>query len=139
MRYKQGRSEAGSSSESSSSSESENSHAEEEEPSVEDIQKIVLNTALEFVPIHGWTVKSLAEAAKHEGYPGVAHGMFPRGGGDLMHHFVRECNAQLADQLALEASKEVEEGERYVHAHVTTFPFLFGLYYFIDSFVVILW
>ncbi|XP_030832028.1 ubiquinone biosynthesis protein COQ9, mitochondrial-like [Strongylocentrotus purpuratus] len=86
--------------------------SDKEEPSVEDIQKIVLNTALEFVPIHGWTVQSLSEAAKHEGYPGVAHGMFPRGGGDLMHHFVKECNSQLAEQLALDTSKEVEEGER---------------------------
>eukprot|EP00057_Strongylocentrotus_purpuratus_P016131 XP_011670605.1 PREDICTED: ubiquinone biosynthesis protein COQ9, mitochondrial [Strongylocentrotus purpuratus] len=111
MRYRQGDGEARSSSDSSSSSESDQS-AHEEEPSVEDIQKIVLNTALEFVPIHGWTVQSLSEAAKHEGYPGVAHGMFPRGGGDLMHHFVKECNSQLAEQLALEASKEVEEAER---------------------------
>nr|XP_054764828.1 ubiquinone biosynthesis protein COQ9, mitochondrial-like [Lytechinus pictus] len=109
VRYRQGDNEASSSSDSSSS---ESDQTTQEEPSVEDIQKLVLNTALEFVPIHGWTVKSLAEAAKHEGYPGVAHGMFPRGGGDLMHHFVRECNAQLAEQLASEASKDVEEGER---------------------------
>ena len=66
------------------------------------------------MPIHGWTTKSLSEAAKHEGYPGIAHGMFPRGGGDIVHHFVKECNAQLAEQMAKEASRQVEEEERCV-------------------------
>ncbi|XP_072169556.1 ubiquinone biosynthesis protein COQ9, mitochondrial-like [Diadema setosum] len=104
--------QSGTSDHSSSSSSEGDTQSAEDEPTVDDIKRIVLNTALEFVPVHGWTVKSLAEGAKHEGYPGVAHGMFPRGGGDLMHHFVKECNAQLAEQLAKESNQEVEGGER---------------------------
>ena len=53
-------------------------------------------------------LQALAEGAKIEGFPAVSHGMFPRGGGDLMHHFVRECNKELAERLAAEA-KEMEE------------------------------
>ena len=49
----------------------------------------------------------------------MAHGMFPRGGGDLVHHFVKECNAQLAEKLAREVQEETAEeeqgGKRFVY------------------------
>ena len=75
----------------------------------------ILETALDFVHVHGWTTQSLAEAARAHGLPGIAHGMFPRGGGDLVHHFVRECNSQLAESLEVESREEEEEdGKRFV-------------------------
>ena len=38
----------------------------------------ILNTALMYVPVHGWSVKSLQMAVEKEGFPAVSHGMFPR-------------------------------------------------------------
>ena len=44
--------------------------------------------------------------------PGVAHGLFSRGGADLVFYFYADCNRRLADQLAAEvkAQKQAEEG-----------------------------
>ena len=65
----------------------EEDHEGESEASV---KRRILESALDFVPALGWSVESLSEGAKAQGFPGVAHGMFPRGGGELIHHFVRE-------------------------------------------------
>ena len=44
--------------------------------------------------------------------PGVAHGLFPRGGADLVFYFYADCNRRLADQLAAEVRAERQaEGE----------------------------
>ena len=85
---------------------------EQQEESEASVKQRVLNSALEFVPAFGWSVEALSEGARAEGFPGVAHGMFPRGGGDLVHHFVRECNDQLAEKLAREVQEETAEEER---------------------------
>ena len=47
--------------------------------------------------------------AEQEGFPGVAHGMFPRGGAELVFFFYRECNKQLAEQMKLQTDITVEE------------------------------
>ncbi|XP_077983001.1 ubiquinone biosynthesis protein COQ9, mitochondrial-like [Glandiceps talaboti] len=74
------------------------------------VETRILNTALSFVPIHGWSRQSLAEAVKAEGYPSITHGMFPRGGGDLVHFFVRNCNEELAASMSSDM-KEREADE----------------------------
>jgi len=55
---------------------------------------------------------SFATGAEVEGLPGVAHGLFPRGGVELIYYFYTDCNRQLAEQLAekvkLEKQKETE-------------------------------
>ncbi|XP_070576072.1 ubiquinone biosynthesis protein COQ9, mitochondrial-like [Ptychodera flava] len=76
----------------------------------DDVEQRILNTALSFVPIHGWSKKAIIDAAKAEGFPSVTHGMFPRGGGDLVHHFVRNCNSELAKKMSNEM-QEREESE----------------------------
>ncbi|XP_072017939.1 ubiquinone biosynthesis protein COQ9, mitochondrial-like [Amphiura filiformis] len=77
----------------------------------DDTKHKILTAALDFVPIHGWTTESIAEGAKLQGLPAVSHGMFPRGGGDLVHHFVRECNDELADRLDAEVQEMEQEEE----------------------------
>ncbi|XP_071784702.1 ubiquinone biosynthesis protein COQ9-B, mitochondrial-like [Asterias amurensis] len=100
----------------STSQEADEPFSSEEEQSEESdtaaVRQLVLNSALEFVPAFGWSVDALSEGARAEGLPGVAHGMFPRGGGDLVHHFVKECNAQLAEKLAREVQEETAEQEQ---------------------------
>lgn len=72
---------------------------EEEMVTEEELKSSILDSALNFVPSHGWSVKAIAKGAQQHGYPGVTHGLFPRGGGDLMHHFVRQCNNDISKHL----------------------------------------
>ena len=44
----------------------------------DELKARILQTALMYVPVHGWSAKSLQLAVEKEGYPGVGHGMFPR-------------------------------------------------------------
>ena len=44
------------------------------------------------------------------GLPGVAHGLFPRGGAELVSYFYQTCNEDLAEQLASEKEAESQEG-----------------------------
>ncbi|XP_002730806.1 ubiquinone biosynthesis protein COQ9, mitochondrial-like [Saccoglossus kowalevskii] len=78
----------------------------------EEVEERILRAGLSFVPEYGWTKKSLAEAAILEGYPSVLHGMFPRGGGDLLHYFVRHCNKELVVKLCREAKEREETSEK---------------------------
>lgn len=68
------------------------------------MKRQILNSALEFVPEHGWTDLAIQKGAEVEGLSSAIEGLFPRGPGDLVLHFVEECNAKLAEQL-LEESK----------------------------------
>ena len=63
-------------------------------------------------------MKITIAGAEVEGMPGVAHGLFPRGGVELVFYFYNDCNRRLADQLAAEAkahggaeAEEKKEGE----------------------------
>jgi ubiquinone biosynthesis protein COQ9 len=39
------------------------------------------------------------QGAELEGLPGIAHGMFPRGGAELVFFFYQECNQQLVEHM----------------------------------------
>ncbi|XP_066504881.1 ubiquinone biosynthesis protein COQ9, mitochondrial isoform X2 [Hoplias malabaricus] len=64
------------------------------------LQARILTAALEFVPQHGWTVEAIAAGAETLGLSAASAGMFDNGAGDLVLHFVAECNSQLAKILA---------------------------------------
>ena len=49
--------------------------------------------------------------AEVEGLPSVAHGMFPRGGIELVLYFYTTSNQQLADLLAAE-NKLTQDGNK---------------------------
>lgn len=72
---------------------------QEETQYEEDIKKRILAKALEFVQKSGWSVESLAQGAEAVGYPGIAHGLFPNGGGDLVHFFNVTCNERLVEEM----------------------------------------
>lgn len=57
----------------------------------------ILQASLQFVPEHGWSSAALTQGAQSLGLPGMAHGMFPRGGGELVDYFEAKCNADLVE------------------------------------------
>ncbi|KAG0293639.1 Ubiquinone biosynthesis protein coq9, mitochondrial [Linnemannia gamsii] len=59
----------------------------------------ILKKALTFVPQHGWTTVSIAKAAEDMGYPTIIHGMFPKGGADLIDYFLQDCLERLPLEL----------------------------------------
>jgi len=65
----------------------------------DDIKGKILDAALEHVQQHGWTKESLAIGAESLGYTSISHGLFPKGGVELVHHFYRQCNIRLVAQL----------------------------------------
>lgn len=71
----------------------------------------ILEAALPFVHVHGWTRKALAAGAEAEGYPAVTHGMFPRGGAELISFFYSTSNKRLGTILA-EKVQSLEEEEK---------------------------
>lgn len=71
----------------------------EEHQYEENVKNRILQKALEFVPKNGWSVESLSAGAEAAGYPGITHGLFPNGGGDLVHYFNVKCNENLVEQM----------------------------------------
>ncbi|KAM9816572.1 ubiquinone biosynthesis protein COQ9, mitochondrial isoform X1 [Syngnathus typhle] len=82
----------------------------EEYETEEQLQSKVLNAALEFVPQHGWTMDSIAAGAETLGLSSASIGMFYNGAGDLVLHFIAQCNSQLGETLA-EQQKQVQLGQ----------------------------
>ncbi|KAF9405522.1 hypothetical protein HW555_013787 [Spodoptera exigua] len=78
---------------------SSSDHEQEDHQYEENIKKIIFENALQFVPKNGWSVESLSAGAKAAGYPTITHGLFPNGGGDLVHYFNVRCNEQLVDAM----------------------------------------
>ncbi|KAB5571557.1 hypothetical protein PHYPO_G00226280 [Pangasianodon hypophthalmus] len=76
----------------------------------EQLQARILTSALEFVPEHGWTVEAIAAGAKTLGLSAASAGMFNNGAGDLVLHFISQCNTQLVNILA-EQNNQVQLGQ----------------------------
>lgn len=65
----------------------------------EGIKNKILEASLVYVKDLGWSKESLVEGAKAAGYPGVTHGMFVKGGADLVHFFQTKSNENLVEFL----------------------------------------
>ncbi|XP_066569986.1 ubiquinone biosynthesis protein COQ9, mitochondrial isoform X2 [Amia ocellicauda] len=76
----------------------------------EQLQGRILTAALEFVPQHGWTVDAIAEGAQTRGLSAAAAGMFSNGAGDLVLHFISQCNSRLSESMA-EQHKQIQLGQ----------------------------
>nr|CAD7596543.1 unnamed protein product [Timema genevievae] len=63
------------------------------------IKENILTASLPFVQNFGWTKNALSAGAESIGYAGVAHGMFPREGAELVLFFCTSCNKKLAEQM----------------------------------------
>ncbi|XP_046396980.1 ubiquinone biosynthesis protein COQ9, mitochondrial [Ischnura elegans] len=94
---------------SSSSNSDSKSNAEDKDQSckvdTKDVKKKIMEASLPYVNIHGWTKVAISAGAESIGYPGVAHGLFPGGGVELVNFFYTSCNHDLAERL----KQEVEE------------------------------
>ncbi|KAG9287131.1 hypothetical protein G9A89_001025 [Geosiphon pyriformis] len=65
-----------------------------------DIPYLILKSALEFAPQHGWTIDAISKGAKSLGYSSVTHGMFPRGGLELLDFFLLESRRKMTLEIA---------------------------------------
>nr|XP_019933956.1 PREDICTED: ubiquinone biosynthesis protein COQ9, mitochondrial isoform X1 [Paralichthys olivaceus] len=82
----------------------------EEYETEEQLQARILTAALEFVPQHGWSMEAIASGAETLGLSSASTGMFHNGSGDLVLHFIAQCNSQLTEILA-EQHKQVQLGQ----------------------------
>ncbi|XP_058058535.1 ubiquinone biosynthesis protein COQ9, mitochondrial [Anopheles bellator] len=62
-------------------------------------KEMILEAALLFVRSHGWSKQAIANGAEAINYPSVSHGLFPRGGIELVHYFYKQCNLKLIEHL----------------------------------------
>ncbi|KAJ8965501.1 hypothetical protein NQ314_004089 [Rhamnusium bicolor] len=65
----------------------------------EDIRNKILAASLAFVSELGWSKEALSAGAESVGYPRITHGMFSRGGSDLVHYFQTSSNLKLVEIL----------------------------------------
>lgn len=72
----------------------------------DDVKGKILDASLNHVQQHGWTKDTLAIGAESLGYPSISHGLFPKGGVELVHHFYRQCNIRLGAQLQLDPHRD---------------------------------
>lgn len=57
-------------------------------------------------------MQALAAGAQDLGFPAVAHGMFPKGGMELVEHCMHQCDAHMATELAGQAFDGVPVNDR---------------------------
>ncbi|CAG8677462.1 2277_t:CDS:2 [Cetraspora pellucida] len=72
---------------------------EDELASSNDYASNILRASLSFVPKYGWTIESLSHGANSLGYPSVSHGLFPRGGIELIDWFLEDSRKKMVDDL----------------------------------------
>lgn len=82
----------------------------EEDEHTNKIRKEILAAAMNFVPTLGWTKEAIIKGAESLGYPGVVHGLFPRGNGELIEYFYTDCTQRLVEWM----DKETEGGTKRV-------------------------
>ncbi|XP_015252931.1 PREDICTED: ubiquinone biosynthesis protein COQ9, mitochondrial [Cyprinodon variegatus] len=83
---------------------------DEEYETEEQLQARILTAALEFVQLHGWSMEAIAAGAESLGLSSASTGMFYNGAGDLVLHFISQCNAKLTEILA-EQHNQVQLGQ----------------------------
>jgi len=87
--------------------------ADEDRPETEtELRGRILEASLSLVGEHGWSTETLTAGAESLGLPGVAHGLFPRGGVQLVDYFYTSCNARLAAEMAERRAAEHESDNR---------------------------
>ncbi|XP_041048386.1 ubiquinone biosynthesis protein COQ9, mitochondrial isoform X2 [Carcharodon carcharias] len=95
----------------SSSHSDQNGQKAEGFESEEELRQQLLSAALEFVPSFGWSLEAVAEGAKVLDLSPAVTGMLSHGPGDLVLHFVCQCNKQLSEQLT-EQHHQVQAGQQ---------------------------
>lgn len=72
----------------------------------DDIRNKILEASLGFVHSKGWSKEAIAAGAQAVGYPGITHGMFARGGGDLVQYFQQTSNQKLVEYMKSKVEKQ---------------------------------
>lgn len=70
-----------------------------EELQEKEIRTKILSASLTYVAELGWSRECLVKGSEAAGYPGISHGMFTLGAGDLVHYFNTSCNSNLVEIL----------------------------------------
>ncbi|KAK3879403.1 hypothetical protein Pcinc_016023 [Petrolisthes cinctipes] len=73
-----------------------------------EVRQQILDAALPFVHSYGWTQESIIQGAESLGYSGMAHGLFPGGGVDLVNYFYKECNKKLEHSLTQKTNEIID-------------------------------
>ncbi|XP_068208723.1 ubiquinone biosynthesis protein COQ9-B, mitochondrial-like isoform X3 [Palaemon carinicauda] len=75
------------------------------------LRREILDAALPYVHSFGWSQDALAQGAESLGYSGMAHGLFTKGGVELVNHFYATCNGRLKEFLEKEVDLVKEQPE----------------------------
>ncbi|CAO1423441.1 unnamed protein product [Diamesa serratosioi] len=74
---------------------------EEEDEEVLEVRKKILEASLTFVQSVGWTREAIVKGAEQASFPGTVHGMFARGGIELIDYYYLKCNQQLVEEMKI--------------------------------------
>lgn len=88
----------------------------QEDAHTENMRRNILEAALKEVAVLGWTKEAICKGAESLGYPGVVHGMFPRGSAELVEYFYTNCTQQLIEWMEKETvgGTKVGSGKDFV-------------------------
>ena len=102
---------------------------------------------MQYVPKTGWSQESIQQAVESFGLPGVAHGLFKQGPGDLIEFYESNCNRDLVKYMETLLSSEqpyvlwhynitiymieVTQGNVHIHLRCCT-------YYLINIIIIII-
>lgn len=81
----------------------------EEDEAVTEMRNKILEASLAFVETAGWSRQAIIKGSEQAGYPGTVHGMFPRGGIELVNFYYLKCNRELIEQMKLKVGEKVEK------------------------------
>ncbi|XP_066592820.1 glomulin-like [Prorops nasuta] len=74
----------------------------------ENIKTKILTASLKYVNDFGWSQEAISAGAESVGYPGIIHGMFQKGGAELVQYFYACCNSELNKIMKEEAERMKE-------------------------------
>lgn len=86
----------------------EEEQPEDDEGLVEMKDKI-LEASLAFVSSDGWTRQAIVKGAELAGFPGTVHGMFPKGGIELINFYYLKCNNDLVTLMKEKVGENSEK------------------------------
>lgn len=83
-------------------------HGDKNNSKVLSVKNNILNAALNYVSVCGWSKQSISKGALSINYPSVVNGLFPLGAIELVQHFHRQCNENMLNYLKEECNQSNE-------------------------------
>lgn len=94
----------------------EKEHPEEDE-AVKEVKNKILEASMLFVEATGWTRATIVKGAEQAGFPGTVHGMFPRGGVELIDYYYLKSNKELVEEMKAkidETNGKIDDPKQFV-------------------------